>query len=73
MSRHDDTKAAIMDHLRELRATPEAPVNLYHIGVPLVTKGFGEQEIYIALRGLEAEQVIELDEKTNRLSLKVPL
>jgi len=73
MSRHEETKAAIMDLLRELQATPEAPVNLYHIGVPLVAKGFTEQEIYMALRDIEGEQVIALDEGTNRLLLRKPL
>jgi hypothetical protein len=60
MGRLDRTKAAIVDHLRHLKAAPQYPVDLYDIGVPLSKSGFTPDELYMALRSLERDGVIEL-------------
>lgn len=71
-TRHDDTKAAIVGLLREIAADPAHPVSLYDIGVPLVPKGFSQDELAAALYSLQAEGVLSLIEG-NRLRLTKPL
>jgi hypothetical protein len=72
MDRHDETKAAIINRLRELNAEPSKPISIYEIGVPLVKAQFTEDEIMYALFALESEKTIELM-GDNRLRLLKPL
>jgi hypothetical protein len=69
------TKAseAILDVLRDISATPEQPVEMYAIGIPLILgKKFIEDEVYHGLMNLKSEGVIELMDG-NRLKLVKPL
>ncbi|MGO7674853.1 hypothetical protein ACC685_33360 [Rhizobium ruizarguesonis] len=72
MTRHDETKAAIVALLREIEADPAKPLSLYDIGVPLVPKGYTQDELVSALYALQAEGVISLIEG-NRLQVSKPL
>lgn len=70
MTRYDETKAAILSLLKDdLKATPEKPVGMYSIGIPLGPKGFTQDELYMALRGLEGEKVLKIIEDRNAVVL----
>jgi len=60
MNRFDDTRAAIMDQLRLLKATPATPISLYDIDVPLDRAGFTQDEIVSALFQMQDDKDIEL-------------
>ncbi|WP_139276471.1 hypothetical protein [Pararhizobium antarcticum] len=59
------TKAteAVLDVLRKIDATPEKPIGLYVIGIPLIVEAeekLTEDEILSAIFWLQSEKVIEL-------------
>jgi hypothetical protein len=57
MSRYDEIRADLIDILNGLR--PDA-TSLYAVGVPMVGKGFNQDEILNALMALDRENIIEL-------------
>ncbi len=61
-----------MDLLRDLKVTPEKPLSLYDVGVPLVPRGYTQDELVDALFGLKSQGLIDLI-SGNRLALKQPL
>ncbi|NLS07249.1 hypothetical protein HGP14_28555 [Rhizobium sp. P32RR-XVIII] len=72
MSRLDETKAAIVERLRALRAAPQYPIDLYDICVLLRAAWFTPDELHVPLTSREQEAVIELI-KGNRLLVTNPL
>ncbi len=64
---------AILGLLKSFEATPDKDIPIFDIGVPLITtQGFTDDEVYFALRGLERDRIIALDERTNSLRLTAP-
>jgi hypothetical protein len=64
---------AILDVLRDMKATPEATVETFEVGIPLVLeKGFSQDDVVNGLIWLQSEKVIELL-GGNRLRLVKPL
>ena len=60
---------AILDVLRDIKATPDQPIEIYAIGIPMVMeRKFTEDEVYHALMWLQSDKVIELMDG-NRLRL----
>lgn len=57
MSRNDEIRADLLDILNGLG--PDAK-SLYAVGVPMVGKGFNQDEILNALMALDREHIIEL-------------
>ena len=72
MSRHEQTKTAILDRLKELNVDPTNPISLYEIGVPLVSAGYTEDEIFHALNGLIDDRVVELISGNRLRVVKLP-
>jgi hypothetical protein len=69
------TKAsdAILAVLRDINATPDKPIVMFEIGIPLVVdQKFAQDEVLNALFWLQSEGVIELL-GDNRLRLVKPL
>lgn len=65
------TKAsdALIDVLRDINATPEQPIEMYAIGIPMVLeRKFTEDDVYHALMWLQSQGVIKLMEG-NRFSV----
>ncbi|KQY14409.1 hypothetical protein [Rhizobium sp. Root482] len=59
---------AIVDVLRRIGATPDKPVGMYEIGVPLVGNPYTQDDIVNGLFWLQRKGVIEL-KNDNRLQL----
>ncbi len=57
MPRHEETRSALLEILRTFG---DAPTGLYSVGVPMVGKGFSQDEILFALMSLDREKAIEL-------------
>jgi hypothetical protein len=57
MSRHEETRLALVELLRTFG---DAPTGLYSVGVPMVHQGFSQDEIFYALVSLGREKSIEL-------------
>ncbi|MBW6426110.1 hypothetical protein KX729_32640 [Rhizobium sp. XQZ8] len=55
MERWEEVRQAIIDLLRELKIEPEKALSLYEIGIPLVPKGFSQDELVNALLALDRE------------------
>ncbi|CDN54720.1 Hypothetical protein RG1141_CH23820 [Neorhizobium galegae bv. officinalis bv. officinalis str. HAMBI 1141] len=72
MAEFDPLRQALINLLRTLQASPEKPVDLYEIGVPLVDQGYTQDEILALLLSLEHERFIGRIEN-NRLRLVEPL
>lgn len=72
MERHEATKAAILDLLRDKHLQAGSAIGMYEIGVPLVANGFEQDELLNALFALESDGTIELLE-ANGLRLLKPL
>lgn len=60
MNRSEETRAAVINYLRSIHATPAAPVNLHQLTVALAKANFTQEEIVRALFWLEADRVLEL-------------
>ncbi|RDJ02948.1 hypothetical protein [Rhizobium grahamii] len=72
MNRFEETRTAIFDQLRKLKADPSMPINLLEIGPSLVAAGYEQNEIVNTLFHLEEMGEIALMEG-NRVRLKKPL
>lgn len=72
LERHEATKAAILDLLREKQTQAGSAIGMYEIGAPLVANGFEQDELLHALFALENDGTIELLE-ANGLRLLKPL
>ncbi len=57
MSRYEETKSALTQVLEGLGAEP---TSLYDVGVPMVGKGFSQDEILNGLMALDREKIIVL-------------
>lgn len=71
------TKAsdALIEVLRDINATPDQPIEMYAIGIPMIVEAddkFTEDDVYHALILLQSRGIIELMEG-NRLRLVKPL
>lgn len=62
MKRREQTRAAILEYLRSVKASPVAPLDLHHVTTSLTAQGFGQEEIVRGLFSLDHDQVIELME-----------
>ncbi|MEN3149918.1 hypothetical protein ABCW43_21690 [Neorhizobium sp. IRAMC:178] len=60
MNRREETRAAVINYLRSVHATPVAPVNLHQVTVALAKANFTQEEIVRALFWLETDHVLEL-------------
>jgi hypothetical protein len=60
MHTYEEVKQAILDLLRELKLEPEKALSLYEIGIPLVPKGYSQDELVNALLSMDREGVIKL-------------
>jgi len=60
MSRSDNTRAAIVDQFRLLKAMLDRPIGLFEIAIPLSAAGFMVAEIVDALFQLHHDKEIEL-------------
>lgn len=70
MNRFDETKAAVADRLRALRAKPEMKINLLDIIEPLGADGFMASEIHAVLRAFEQDKAIALSGANRIVVLK---
>jgi hypothetical protein len=57
MNRYEEVWGDLIDTLRGLGAEP---TSLYAVGVPMVAKGFTQDEVLNVLMALEREKTIEL-------------
>ncbi|TCV62296.1 hypothetical protein EDE09_12460 [Neorhizobium sp. S3-V5DH] len=57
MDRHEDTMTALVNLLRELGTET---IDMFDIGVPLVDRGFTQNEIVDAIMMLEHRRFVEL-------------
>ena len=60
MNRREEARAAVINYLRSIHATPAAPVNLHQLTVALAKANFTQEEIVRALFWLETDRVLEL-------------
>jgi uncharacterized protein Smg (DUF494 family) len=60
MKRREETRAAVIEYLRAINATPVAPVNLHQLTGALAKANFTQEEILRALFWLESDRVLEL-------------
>lgn len=56
MNRYEHVRATILQHLRDLQATPAVAVSCYDIGIPLVPRGFTQGELADALIALDRDE-----------------
>jgi uncharacterized protein Smg (DUF494 family) len=59
MNRREETRAAVINYLRSIHATPVAPVNLHELTAALAKANFTQEEILRALFWLETDRVLE--------------
>jgi hypothetical protein len=62
--RLDLARVAVIEALRQAKASPVMPVTLYEISAVLGSGGFSKEEIVRALFSLDRERVIELMDGT---------
>ena len=62
MHRREQTRAAILDYLRSVQATPVTPVDLHQVTIALTKAEFTQEEIVRGLFWLDHDRVVELME-----------
>ena len=62
MQRREQTRAAILDYLRSVHATPVTPVDLHQVTIALTNARFTQEEIVRGLFWLDSDRVVELME-----------
>jgi len=70
MSRFNETEAALLSRLRELKAKAEMTINLLDLSSPLGDAGFTQGEIMEVLIALEQENFVAFSTGNRLLILK---
>lgn len=73
MERHEEVSAAVVNVIRELGKQVGEEFSMYAIGVPLVAKGFNQDELASAIEQLARDKVVEIVPGSNGLRLVQPL
>lgn len=73
MERHEEVRAAVVDIIKERGTQVGQEFSMYAIGVPLIEKGFREDELAAAIEQLVRDKVAEIVRGTNGLRLLHPL
>jgi len=73
MERHEEDSAAVVNVIRELGKQVGEEFSMYAIGLPLVGKGFNQDELASAIEQLARDKVVEIVRGSNGLRLVQPL